>query len=218
VSEQNPRIEVLSKRRSLPADEVYRLSLEISKRFLEKAREVIPTWTGLNVALYRALSDELDERSLEDALYDQGARLHFPRIRDRNRRELEMVEVRSKESLHAKVESGQTVFEPAVELTPGPYGIHEPPVGFDATPPEKLDLILVPGVVFGKSGERVGMGGGYYDRYLVGAKRALRVALVFDFQLVDRLDQSPWDQPVHWILTENHDIRTAALEDWKRSR
>jgi 5-formyltetrahydrofolate cyclo-ligase len=71
----------------------------------------------------------------------------------------------------------------------------------DLIAPTSLDLILVPGVVFGEKGERTGMGRGYYDRYLASAPQAVRVALLFDFQLLPRLEQSAWDQRVDVLIT-----------------
>lgn len=93
---------------------------------------------------------------------------------------------------------------------------HKSPLGFrippHACPPSSLDLILLPGVVFGSQGQRVGRGKGYYDRILKQYPSALRLALAFDFQIqVDMLPNSleqEWDQRVDWILTESREIRT----------
>jgi 5-formyltetrahydrofolate cyclo-ligase len=102
--------------------------------------------------------------------------------------------------------------DPNADWVVGPYGIDEPHSELPAVDPQLLDLVLVPGVAFGPNGERIGRGAGYFDRFIPSAKNAFRAALAFDFQLVDRLDQNAWDQPVHWILSEKREIGSAALD------
>jgi 5-formyltetrahydrofolate cyclo-ligase len=77
-------------------------------------------------------------------------------------------------------------------------------------PPGELALVIVPGVVFGENGERIGMGKGHYDRYLPTAPQAVRVALPFDFQLRSRIEQSPWDQRVDVLITPTRIIELPA--------
>jgi 5-formyltetrahydrofolate cyclo-ligase len=75
-------------------------------------------------------------------------------------------------------------------------------------------LIIVPGVAFGRQGERLGMGGGFYDRFLARIPDVIRVVLAFDFQLLDELEQQHWDQPVDWIVTETEEVRNERAEAW----
>ena len=60
--------------------------------------------------------------------------------------------------------------------------------------------VLVPGLAFDRHGGRLGYGGGYYDRFLAG-RDVPRIALAYDFQLVDRVPTEPHDVPMHAIVT-----------------
>ena len=77
-------------------------------------------------------------------------------------------------------------------LQPGEgYAIPEP-VGELFTDWGKIDLILVPGVAFDKSGNRLGRGKGYYDKVLKQTG-AYKLGVCFDFQLVERVPVEPHD-------------------------
>jgi 5-formyltetrahydrofolate cyclo-ligase len=68
-------------------------------------------------------------------------------------------------------------------------------------------LVIVPGVLFDYRGNRLGRGGGWYDRALrsLGAC-GVYVGLAFEFQLVDRVPAQPWDERVHYVITESRVI------------
>jgi 5-formyltetrahydrofolate cyclo-ligase len=67
---------------------------------------------------------------------------------------------------------------------------------------ETPDLILVPLLAFDAAFNRVGQGGGHYDRYLAAHPSALRIGLAWDFQRVDAIAPQPWDVPLDAVLTE----------------
>jgi 5-formyltetrahydrofolate cyclo-ligase len=190
---------VLESRRALPRPEAARLSARICERFASALAGLIKR--PLELGLYRALPDELDLVALEASLAAAGHSLHFPRVLDRKNGEMEF----------ADLPMGTAGWEK------GPYGIEQPLAQLRPVPPESLDLIVVPGVAFGEKGERVGMGAGYFDRYLPRAPRALRVALAFDLQLVAHVEQDAWDLPVDWLLTESRELRYPRFVDWCKS-
>lgn len=95
------------------------------------------------------------------------------------------------------------VHEPLDELGRGRYNIPEP-VG----KPERhhADIVVVPGVVFDRLGHRIGMGGGYYDKYLKDRK-CLNVGICFDFQLVEKIPRELHDVPMDLVVTEREVLR-----------
>ena len=86
---------------------------------------------------------------------------------------------------------------------PGAYGIREPVRELsEEIPPEELDLVVCPGTGFDPACNRMGMGGGYYDRYLPRCVNARIVLVAFEAQKVPALPVDPWDRPVEQVFTE----------------
>ena len=67
--------------------------------------------------------------------------------------------------------------------------------------PEKIDCVIVPGAAFDKSGGRLGLGGGFYDRFLPRAVNAKKIALAYDFQLVENLPLESHDAKIDVVFT-----------------
>lgn len=69
--------------------------------------------------------------------------------------------------------------------------------------PDALDGVIVPGVAFSVLGQRMGAGGGFYDRFLAAHPRAARVAVAAEKQVLDSLPGQRPDEPrMHWLVTE----------------
>ncbi|PDZ03859.1 5-formyltetrahydrofolate cyclo-ligase [Bacillus cereus] len=66
---------------------------------------------------------------------------------------------------------------------------------------DDIDLQIVPGVAYTGRGERIGYGGGYYDRYLVHYK-GKTLSLAYSFQMVEHIPVEPFDKNVEKIITE----------------
>lgn len=89
------------------------------------------------------------------------------------------------------------------ELRPNRFGIPEPVQGRRCVPAGRLDLVVMPLVAFDHRGNRLGMGGGYYDRALGGKRRRqLLVGVAFACQQAESIPAQPWDVPIDLVITE----------------
>jgi 5-formyltetrahydrofolate cyclo-ligase len=92
------------------------------------------------------------------------------------------------------------------ELARGAYGILEPPESSEALDRKNFAkvLVCVPGVAFGLEGQRLGRGGGHYDRFIgqLGGE-AITVGLAYSFQLLDRIPETGLDRRLNFIVTES---------------
>lgn len=108
--------------------------------------------------------------------------------------------------------SGSTLLPVRIEslddLEPGTKGILEPTETRNIVDVKKLDLVLMPGITFDRSGNRVGYGLAYYDRFLEQlSPSTLIVALAYSFQVIDSVPFEEHDQKIHFIITEDEIIR-----------
>ena len=132
--------------------------------------------------LYHGMGTEPDTSRMLVPLWEAGKRLCLPRCLPENTLEARLIRPDSRLVRHA-------------------YGMWEP--GEDCPPvgPEEIDLALVPGLAFDRSGGRLGQGGGYYDRWLAGFS-GLTVALCRKLTLLDRVPRQTHDRPVELVVTE----------------
>ena len=92
-------------------------------------------------------------------------------------------------------------------LEPSSYGILEP-VEAKKFPVEKIDLIIVPGLAFDEKLNRLGRGGGYYDKFLAQKGcTAKKCGVAYEMQIVDKLPVKEHDQKMDIIITEDRVIR-----------
>jgi 5-formyltetrahydrofolate cyclo-ligase len=92
------------------------------------------------------------------------------------------------------------------ELALSSAGLWEPDASrTDRVPEAEIDLVVVPGVAFDRTGHRLGLGGGFYDRWLPSVS-APRLGLALSLQVVERVPHTGRDQRVDWIVTESDAI------------
>ncbi len=172
------RRQVLAAREALPAETIARWSEAIVTN-IEKAGLLE---RGRVFHCYHPMRGEVDSRPLIELLWQRGATVLLPRS-DFVHRRLVNYPVRS-----------------FAELEPTRFGLHEPRTeGAPWTGP--VDVVFVPGVAFDPGKNRLGYGAGFYDLFLAGAG-ALKVALAFEMQLVDKLPSDAHDIPMDLLATE----------------
>ena len=93
-------------------------------------------------------------------------------------------------------------------LEVGAYNILEPKQeSIEQVDVESIDLIIVPGVVFDESGNRIGHGKGYYDRLLNASRNIPSIGLAFEFQIVENIKSEQHDEKIDIIITEDRIIK-----------
>ena len=161
------RTAMLAKRSSQPDAE----RIELSRRIQEKILTLPAVARAREVLLYAAVRGEVDTGLLCDALWQRGVRVLLPRCRPHEAGCLDLHRVTC-----------------VAELRPGKYGIPEPdPAVCEMVEAARPEAVVVPGVAFDRTGARLGMGGGFYDRLLARMPEAAVIAPAFGFQLLDEL-------------------------------
>ncbi len=101
------------------------------------------------------------------------------------------------------------IYTPDCELKANRFDIPEPVMSkADTLGARNLDVVLTPLVAFDSLGNRLGMGGGFYDRslaflrYSKAWRRPLLIGLAHEFQKIPAIDARVWDIPLHAVVTE----------------
>ena len=86
------------------------------------------------------------------------------------------------------------------------FGIREP-VDTPVQSPEKIDMVVTPGLAFDRSGGRIGFGGGYYDKLFSELpENVLLIGIAYSFQVLDSMCQDFWDKKVQKVVTEKDSL------------
>ena len=140
--------------------------------------------------VYLSFSSEAPTDRLVEILKESGVKLYAPKIKDK-----EMYAVSLEEDFEIS-----------------PWGIREP-IGEIYT--QAPDIAIVPLLAADEQGNRLGYGGGYYDRYLGKNVKTLRIGYAFDFQILKEVPCEPWDEKLDVIITDKRIIYTHVRDEWK---
>jgi 5-formyltetrahydrofolate cyclo-ligase len=102
---------------------------------------------------------------------------------------------------------------PEISFRLGAFGVREPEdQDLNFVPPDQIDLVVTPGLAFDRRGGRIGYGKGYYDRLLSRlGSHVPRIALAFDFQILDAVPQDENDIRVNAIITEKSTMNCSGI-------
>jgi 5-formyltetrahydrofolate cyclo-ligase len=182
------RKQVLARRDALGETERKSLSERITARLL-----ALDAFRAAGcVMAYVGFGSEIDTTRFVAETLSRGKTLVLPRV-ERGNRSLK---------LHA-------VRDPENQLEAGVWGIRQPradlcPEIFAA----QVEFVLVPGVAFTRRCERLGYGGGFYDRFIGGlAPRPALVVAAFALQVLPALPTSKTDRRVDLVMTEDAEYR-----------
>jgi 5-formyltetrahydrofolate cyclo-ligase len=133
---------------------------------------------------YQAFRGEIDLAEFNAWAQAEGKKLAFPLCRDAGIMDA-------------------AVPEDASALLTGRFGIVAPdPARSRIVAPYEPDLVVVPCVGFDERSARLGMGGGFYDRYLPQCTNARKLGIAFSFQRVVTPFADPWDTALDRVITE----------------
>ena len=181
------RTEVLRRRDSIPPEQKAGKD-DVIKTRLFNLEEFID---AKSVLMYISFRTEVDTIGQLEGIFCLGKKLLVPLV-DSRQKTLTLYEIRE-----------------TSELVPGYMGILEPKAAEDRKVELKdIDIIVVPGTGFDIKGNRLGYGGGYYDRLLANTKNHIpTIALAFEEQIVDDIPAESHDMKVDIIVTDERVIR-----------
>jgi 5-formyltetrahydrofolate cyclo-ligase len=161
---------------------------ERSCRIAERLWGLEAFWRAKRVLFYAAGGGEVETLPLLERWIEEGRKVILPRVEGEG---MILVEV-----------------DGLKDLAPGFRGLLEPKTDRGRVVPwAEVEIALVPGLAFDLDGNRLGRGGGHYDRTLARVDpKALTIGLAFDFQVVDRLPVEARDVPVDCVVTESRMI------------
>ena len=152
----------------------------------QQALAFIEERNAQHIALYISFDGEISTDKLIKILWAQGKQVYLPVLHPFNPNHLLFLR-----------------YLPDIPMVKNKFGIWEPKLNVqNVLPLDELDILFTPLVAFDKQGNRLGMGGGFYDRTLQNWRNSsfIPVGLAHQCQQVEQLPTEAWDVPLHQIL------------------
>ncbi len=175
------RKRMIAQRKALSAEAVRESSEAIRRRLLALSEVAEARVIHCYVS---AKHNEVDTRRLISDALEEGKRIVVP-VTDLRQRRLDHSEIKCLDELERSVFG---LLEPKEEYR-RPIGINE------------IDLVIVPGLAFDPQGNRIGFGGGFYDRFL-SVVQAPKIALAYSFQVLEKIEAGPHDVRMDKVVTD----------------
>ncbi|GFZ32708.1 5-formyltetrahydrofolate cyclo-ligase [Clostridium zeae] len=138
-----------------------------------------------NLFIYISIGGEVDTHEIINKSLALGKKVFVPKV-NRNTKDMNAIQINSINDL--------------VEVPP--FNILEPKENANVIKGDSIDLIIMPGLAFSKGGDRLGYGGGYYDKFLKHNTKSARIALAYEFQIFDSIPVEVYDEKVSHIISE----------------
>ncbi|MEK4426174.1 5-formyltetrahydrofolate cyclo-ligase [Solibacillus sp. FSL K6-1523] len=174
------RIRVIQQLNQMSTSDYRNRSLVIAKKLFDE--QVIRN--AKTIAITISNQPEVDTTAIIEQLWQLGKRVVVPKCEPADR-------TMAFYAINSFMQT-ERVFKNILEPIPAQTELVEK---------NKIDVIIVPGVIFDNSGYRIGFGGGYYDRYLPSFQGEL-ISLAFEEQLMDQIPKEPHDIPIHILITD----------------
>ena len=152
----------------------------------QQALALIEARNAQHIALYVSFDGEISTEKLIKTLWAQDKHVYLPVLHPFNPNHLLFLR-----------------YLPDTPMLKNKFGIWEPKLNVqNVLPLDELDILFTPLVAFDKQGNRLGMGGGFYDRTLQNWRNSsfIPVGLAHQCQQVEQLPTEVWDVPLHQIL------------------
>lgn len=180
------RKEMLARRDSIPG-----LVRKIKGRAIEERLFSLGEFQqSKTVFFFASFRSEVDTFNMIRRSLDEGKRVALPRVEG--------------------ADLGLYLIKSLDEVAPGYMNIPEPAVLTDDRKVgiRDVDAVIVPGAAFDRSGNRLGYGGGFYDRLLAGMQRTIPIiAPAYEEQVIDDVPADLHDEKVSIIVTDRQEIR-----------
>ena len=138
---------------------------------------------GATIGLYRADEGEAPAASYSRFFMEAGHTIALPRV----------TKLSEPMTFHVHTDP----FDES-DLVDGPMGLHQPPADAPLVEP---DVLFMPLVGFTDRGERIGQGGGFYDRWLAAHPQTIAIGMAWDVQKVGELPVEDHDMPLAAVVT-----------------